>query len=66
MKNIPDFIRCTSCQKVTTKEIVLTGKRDGCRCGRKKFVSTNPSLFEEILFLIKHPTAVKFLAWGKK
>lgn len=66
MKNIPEFIRCASCRSVTSKEIITSGDMEGCRCGGKKFHSTNPSLLEEIVFLIKHPSSIKFIRGIKK
>lgn len=60
MKSFPEFYRCYQCNRITAMEFLQAG--GGCSCGSVRFrPAHNLSLTEEIGFIFRHPSAIKFV-----
>lgn len=61
----PVFLRCETCQRVITKEQVEREGLAACKCGKRSFHTTGTSFWEDLVYLVRHPSAVRYL-WQKQ
>ena len=61
--SFPEFLRCHRCSRITTEEYVC--KEDGSgmecpKCHSRRYIHGTPSLLEEIVYLAKNPSKIKY------